>query len=70
MERKIDQILTDGWGCVDRFRELIKELIESEAYSQLQVLLNRILGDNIPQQVGWKTMFNLSESKQILPILV
>jgi hypothetical protein len=70
MERKIDQILTDGWGCVDRFHELINELVESEAYSQLQVLLNRILGDNIPQQVGLKTMFNLSESTQILPILV
>jgi hypothetical protein len=52
MERKIDQILTAGEGSVNRFRDLINELVESEAYSQLQVLLNRILGDNIPQQVG------------------
>lgn len=51
MERKIEQILTAGEGSIERFRDLINELIESEAYSQLQVLLNRILGDNIPQQV-------------------
>jgi hypothetical protein len=70
MERKIDQILTAGEGSVDRFRDLINELVESEAYSQLQVLLNRILGDNIPQQVGWKTKFHLSESTPILPTVV
>lgn len=51
LDRKIEQILSSGDGCVDRLSDIVNELVDSEAYVQLQTVLNRIVGDNVPQQV-------------------
>lgn len=54
LDRKVDQILNSGDGSADRLSEIVNELIDSEAYGQLQTVLNRIVGDNVPQQVRGK----------------
>ena len=51
LDRKIEQILNSGDGSVDRLSDIVNELVDSEAYVQLQTVLNRIVGDNVPQQV-------------------
>lgn len=51
LDRKIEQILISGDGSVDRLSDIVNELVDSEAYVQLQAVLNRIVGDNVPQQV-------------------
>jgi hypothetical protein len=51
LDRKIEQILSSGDGSVDRLSDIVNELVDSEAYVQLQTVLNRIVGDNVPQQV-------------------
>lgn len=54
LDRKIDQILSSGDGSADRLSEIVNELVDSEAYGQLQTVLNRIVADNVPQQVRGK----------------
>jgi hypothetical protein len=52
LERRIEQIISSGEGISDRLTNVINELVDSEAYSQLPTVLSRVLGDHIPQQVG------------------
>ena len=54
LDRKIDLILSSGDGIADRLADIVNELVDSEAYRQLQTVLNRIVGDNVPQQVRRK----------------
>lgn len=55
LERKIEQIISSGEEISDRLANVINELVESEAYSQLPTVLSRILGENIQQQVTSKS---------------
>ena len=54
LDRKVDQILSSGDGIADRLSDIVNELVDSEAYGQLQTVLNRIVGDSVPQQVRGK----------------
>jgi hypothetical protein len=53
LERRIDQIFSSGEDINGRFATVIDELVDSEAYLQLRVVLNKLLGDTVPQQVTW-----------------
>lgn len=56
LERRVDQALASGTADLklvsDKIAEIINELIESEAYGQLNVVFNRILMDNSQHQVS------------------
>lgn len=57
LDRRIEQIISSGEGNIERLNDTVNELIDSEAYSQLQALLTRILGENIHQQVQIHSSF-------------
>ena len=53
IERRIEQILglTLVKDVSDRLTETIDEIIDCEAFDQLQIVIHRILAENVPYQV-------------------
>mmetsp|Transcript_992 Transcript_992/g.1093 ORF Transcript_992/g.1093 Transcript_992/m.1093 type:complete len:405 (+) Transcript_992:155-1369(+) len=62
LERRIEQIISSGEGISDRLTNVINELVDSEAYSQLPTVLSRVLGDHIPQQISRTVIIHFSNA--------
>jgi hypothetical protein len=70
LERRVDQILSssaDAKIVSDRISDVVSELIDSEAYGQLSVVLSRILAETSQHQV---TYISRTPSKRFFSLLL